>query len=217
MKEDDFIPYKDISELKKELEGKLVFKEHSKKELEDPFEKLIGKIDTMMDVFAAASEQMKNESTGNEGKKHDLIISKLDKIIDQNKTIAEAMVAIVEMVKGDVADRMEAHEPREEPRIFKPARQEWPKEPMMPVPPAEPMMPRPQPRQMQQMNLMPAGMPDMGEMHDMGPELPHPEQGMHDLGDMPPMESSPPDFNFPEDDFPLDEPKKKGLFGMFKK
>lgn len=35
---------------------------------------------------------------------------------------------------------------------------------------------------------------------------------------LPPMEPAPmPDLDLPEEPFPMEEPKKKGLFGVFKK
>ena len=103
MAEEDYgvVPYKDISELKKELEGMQDKRDVSPKELYDAVHKLANAMSDMLEVFGAAAEQLKLEEKEYEleAKKHEMIISKLDKLIDQNKTIAEGMVAIVEMVK----------------------------------------------------------------------------------------------------------------------
>ena len=113
----DLVPYKDISELKKELEGMKGKKELPTKDIYDAVQKLAQTMTDMLEVFGAAAEQMKIEEREyeSEAKKHEVIISKLDKLIDQNKTIAEGMVAIVEMVKE---------------KIFSPARE---KEELMPL------------------------------------------------------------------------------------
>src|SRR3989338_2837196 len=111
--------YKDISELKSELEGMRGKKEIQQKELAEIVQKLSSTITEMLEVFGAAAEQMKLEEKEYESntKKHEQIIQKLDKIIDQNRTIAEGMVAIVEMVKEKIDSKeQKREEPRPEPR-----------------------------------------------------------------------------------------------------
>jgi len=147
-----------------------------------------------------------------EAKKHEVIISKLDKLLDQNKTIAEGMVAIVEMVKkklgesdGTMFRKNESQEPmfrsRSEPKQFARPQQAWQPE----------QVPKPQPMPIAQPTMLtPAFNPQPGPQPFVTP----------DFGtQMPPMEPTPsPDFDFPEEPFPMgEEPKKKGLFGMFKK
>lgn len=207
MAEEDYglVPYKDISELKKELEGMQDKKDISTKELYDAVHKLSNAMSDMLEVFGAAAEQLKLEEKGyeSEAKKHEMIISKLDKLIDQNKTIAEGMVAIVEMVRekfGSIEKEKEPMFKQNEPQepLFRPKpdnmpflkpQQEWPK--------PEPMMPRSQP-------IAPTPMQSMAS-----------DAGMQ----MPPMQPEPmPDLDFPEEPFPLEEEsKKKGLFRMFNK
>ena len=140
--DDDYglVPYKDISELKKELEGMQDKKEISTKEMYDAVHKLANAMSDMLGVFGAAAEQLKLEEREyeSESKKHETIISKLDKLIDQNKTIAEGMVAIVEMVKekfgsAEKEESMFASRENEtklfrsnqEPRPMAKPRQEW--------------------------------------------------------------------------------------------
>lgn len=192
--EEEFSPYKDISELKRGLEAIKDKKDVSTKELYDAVLKLAQTINDMLEVFGAAAEQMKLEEKEleTETRKHEIIVTKLDKLVDQNKTIAEGMVAIVDMVKERLPEKKEqslfkAKEeeppiPAQEPQLFKPA-PEWKPKPEIKPMPAQPM--------------------------SFSPEL-----------GMPPMQPTPaPDLDFPEDPFDLGEaePKKKSLFGMFKK
>ena len=215
MAEEDLVSYKDISELKKELSGLKENKDVSTKELYDVVQKLSNAIEGMLEVFGAAAEQLNMEEKGHgaEAKKHEVIISKLDKLLDQNKTIAEGMVAIVEMVKkklgesdGAMFRKKESQEPmfkpRPEPKQFTRPQQAWQ--------PSD-QGPKPQPMQMAQPTMLtptltPQPIPQPFAPPDFGTQ-------------MPPMEPTPsPDFDFPEDPFPMGEgPKKKGLFGMFKK
>ncbi len=192
--------YKDISDLKKEIEGVKGKKDISAKELYDAVQKLAQTMTDILEVFGAAAEQMRLEEKGYEAeaKRHEMITSKLDKLIDQNKTIAEAMVGVVDMIKEKViapAKEESLFKPRAEPQLFKPIRPEWQPKPI------EPMMPRAQP---------------MPQMPPMAPPpisaTTSPEFGM------PPMQPTPPpDLDFPELGLEEEEPKKKGLFGMFRK
>ncbi len=192
MAEEDLVAYKDISDLKRELEGMKGRKDISTKELYDAVQKLAQTMKDMLEVFGAAAEQMKLEEKEyeSEARKHEMIISKLDKLIDQNKTIAEGMVAIVEMVKERIvapAKEESLFRPRQEPRPFMKPQQEW-----QPMQRAQPMMAPPQ----------------------MAQPMPPPDFGM----EMPQMQPTPsPDLDLSDLGLEEEEPKKKGLFGMFKK
>ena len=203
--EEEFVPYKDISELKRELEGMKGRKDIPAKDIHDAVQKLAQTMTDMLEIFGAATEQMKLEEREyeSEARKHEMIISKLDKIIEQNRTIAEGMVAIVEMVKEKfIAPAKEElmFKPQIEEQLFKP-RQE-PKRFMKPT--------EWQPRQEPFQRTPPIIAPPMAQpMQAMPPP---------DFGMMPPMEPAPsPDLDFPDLDLGEEEPKKKGLFGMFKK
>src|SRR3989338_8709890 len=117
--------YKDISELKSELGAFKEKKDVSAKDMHEAVNKLAQVVTDMLDVFGAAAEQMKLEEKEleSEARKHEIIVSKLDKLIDQNKTIAEGMVAIVEMVKerliAPAKEKESIFKPREE-SLFKP-------------------------------------------------------------------------------------------------
>lgn len=211
MAEEDLVSYKDISELKKELEGMKGKKDVSVKELYDAVQRLAQTMTDMLEVFGAAAEQMQLEEQSNESiaKKHEMIVSKLDKLIDQNKTIAEGMVAIVDMVK----EKIIAPAKERETPMFKPQKEE----PLFkPMPEPRPFMkptewqPRPEPVQRTQPLMM--APPQM--VSSMPNPMPPPDFGMQ----MPPMQPTPSaDLDFPELDLGEEEPKKKGLFGMFKK
>lgn len=209
----DLVSYKDISDLKKDLEGIKDKKDVSPKDLNEAMHRLADTMGSLLEVFGAAAEQMKLEEKESESdfKKHEMIISKLDKLIDQNKTIAEAMVAIVDMFKEKFPQR------EKEESMFRADAGE-----QMPKPRAEPNMFTSQPKS----PAMPPSMPQMNAM--MPPMMPTPSMpnqpmpgSSQDFGmNLPPMEPSPmPDFDFPEDSFKLDDDaqKRKGLFGMFKK
>jgi len=230
----DLVPYKDISDLKKEFESMKSKKDISATEFYESVQKLAQTITNMLEVFGAAAEQMKLEEKEyeTEAKKHEAIISKLDKLIDQNKTIAEGMVAIVEMVKEKIASPSKEEEPdkpreeilpkpRPEPRTFRPVQQQWQPRP-------EPIMPRQQQMMSAQIAQAQMGLPPLPPMQAPPSQTPFPSpmptpsmpSSPPDFGiEMPPMEPAPmPDLDFPEE--PLlseEEPKKKGLFGMFKK
>ena len=221
--EESDLQYKDISELKKELEMMKGRKDISVKELYQTVQKLAQTMSDMLEVFGAAAEQMKQEEKeyGAETKKHEIIIAKLDKVIEQNKRIAEGMVSVVEMVKEKLV--MPAKE-REEP-MFKPMPE--PRQFMKPMQDWQPrqerrMQPMPQMSQpMQQPSFNPASFtpplspPSFAQVTNT-PAMPQISQPDFD---MPSLQPAPePDLDFPEEPSLLEEePKKKGIFGMFKK
>ena len=209
--EDSIVSYRDLSELKKELEGIQSKKDVSTSDLHGAIVKLADTMSSMIEIFGAAAEQLRLEEKEKEAdiKKHEILTSKLDKLLDQNKTIAEGMVAVVEMVKERLGTKDDsAFRPKDnEPMFIKPeprfARQEWrPRTPPQAVPaPASMMAAQP-----------PMAMPSMPGM------LPPPGKDFD--ASLPPMQQAPmPDFDFPEEPNleDLAEPKKKGLLGMFKK
>ena len=160
--EDDFVSYKDISELKKEFEGMNDKKDISIKDIHSAVQKLSQIMTDMLEIIGAAAEQMKLEDKEYESdaKRHEMIISKLDKIMDQNKTIAEGMVAIVEMVK----ERLVPPAKEREESIFKP-------KPFMQS--QQIKMPPPQ---------IPQAMPSTGFGMQMPPMQPAPLPDLPDLG-----------------------------------
>lgn len=206
----DLIQYKDISELKKELAGMSGKKGVSINELHDVVQRLAETMTGMLEVFGAAAEQMRLEESEHESaaKKHEMTLAKLDKIIGQNRTIAEGMVAVVDLIKerliAPAKEREEAmYRPKPEPRPFikPPTKPEWQFKPEQMAQRAQPPMPPPP-----MSPPAPVQMPPAMSFSDFGAQQ------------MPPMQPTPlPDLDL-EEPFPLEEEqKKKGLFGMFKK
>ena len=203
----DLVSYKDVSDLRRELEGMKDKRDVPSKDLHAAVQKLTGVMSDMLEMFAGAAEQMKLEEKEyeTESRKHEMIVSKLDKLIEQNKTIAEAMVAIVDMVKEKFPHKeinLQSKE-NEEP-MFKPA--------------PEPAFNLPKQPEWKPKEAIPRLQPPMQPMMPLAPMMP--QTSSQDFGmQMPSMQSEPmPDLDFPGDSFLSDsEPKKKSLFGMFKK
>ena len=212
--EEEIESFKDISDLKRELEGIKLKKDVSTKELYSSVQKLSQTISDMLEIFGAAAEQLKIEEKEYElnAKKHDLMISKLDKLLDQNKTIAEGMVALVDMFK----EKFHMKEQEREEQTTAPFEEEGPSFKSLTEQPQftqAQWQPKPEPVQRAQPIMAPPIGP--GPVTFAPSSFPTPE---FEIG-MPPMQPSPsPDFDFPEETpNPEEAPKKKGLFGMFKK
>jgi hypothetical protein len=177
----------------------------------------------MLEVFGAAAEQMRQEEKeyGSDTKKHDLILAKLDRVIEQNKTIAEGMVSVVEMVKEKLV--MPAKEEQifkaPEPKPFMKPQPDWqPKQEFKPRQMPQPSMAQLSQQAQQPFNptsfTPPLNPPSFAQAPPSinSPNLPPPDFGMPSLQPAPE-----PDLDFPEEPLLEEEPKKKGLFGMFKK
>lgn len=212
--EEEIESFKDISDLKRELEGIKLKKDVSTKELYSAVQKLSQTISDMLEIFGAAAEQLKIEEKEYElnAKKHDMMISKLDKLLDQNKTMAEGMVALVDMFK----ERFHMKEQEREEQATAPSEEEGPSFKSLAEQPQftqAQWQPKFEPVQRTQPMMAPPIGP--GPVTFAPTPIPTPE---FDMG-MPPMQPSPsPDFDFPEETpNPEEAPKKKGLFGMFKK
>ena len=222
MAEESDLQYKDISELRKELEAMKGRKDISARDLYQSVQKMSQTMSDMLEVFGAAAEQMRQEEKeyGTETKKNDLILSKLDRVIEQNRTIAEGMVSVVEMVKEKLVMPAKEREepmfkPMPEPRPFMKPQQDW-----QPRPEFKPRQQAPMPQMSQQMpqpsfnptSFTPPLNPPSFAQAPNPPNLTPPDFGM------PSLQPSPePDLDFPEEPLFGEEPKKKGLFGMFKK
>ena len=214
----EIMPYKEIVDLKKQIsELKSAVGDTSSKELLNSMANLTKTMDSMMQLFSAAAEEMKLEekSESELSQKLGPLFEKVEKLEEQNKTIAEGLVAIADMVKEVKEKERRIEKPRQE---YRPR----PKEPEMPsfnesfpplgqsvtspfpsefneLPPLEPPAPMMQPRG-----------PMGGQRNPFPPPMPRgpmPRQ----MGPMPPFEPLPP---LP----PLEEEPKKGkFFGLFKK
>lgn len=98
----DLMPHKQVAELKKQVqELKAKVDRASPEELVNSMDSLTKSIDSMLKLFTQAVEEMKYE-----GKEEPLaanssmVNQKLDKIIGQNRIIADGIITISDMVKG---------------------------------------------------------------------------------------------------------------------
>jgi len=94
----DLMPHKDIVELKKQLQ-KLRSEKFSSNELTNSMDALTKSMDSMLKLFKEASEELKTEE------REDTVNKKLNEIMEQNKVIADGMVAISDMVKNFIANQ----------------------------------------------------------------------------------------------------------------
>jgi len=246
----EIMPYKEIVELKKQIaELQERTGDTSSKELLSSMAALTKSMNNMLQLFSSAAEEMKlEEKTESElSGKIGPLMEKVDKLEEQNKTIAEGLVAVADMVKEMKGEKR----PRERPRPLPPRPKEKPVfedfPPLEPkgmkseLPPSEPPKPtKPinqgpsffstqSPRVVVKRPMPPPGgpppMPPPGAPYGGPPPMPPP-------GVPPPMpplgapHGGPPPMPPPgEEDLgpllplpPLEEPKKKkGFLGIFKK
>lgn len=98
----EIMPYKEIIELKKQIsELQKKTGDTSSKELLESMAALTKSMNSMLQLFSAAAEEMKlEEKTESElTKQITPLIDKVNSLEEQNKTIAEGLVAVADMVK----------------------------------------------------------------------------------------------------------------------
>ncbi len=191
----EIIPHKEIVGLKKEIqELKSKDSDAGSKPLLESVHKLTEEINSMLSLFKTAAEEMRMEEKDEHfvAKKMEPLIDKLDEIMEQNRTIAEGMVAVADMIKESLEKRESIISTKPEPE-FRPPQPKLPEfrdlGPMgnVPAPPPSGQMPRPMPKY-----TPPRPMPNM----------PMP-------GPIPSSDFGPPVVRKSK--------KKKGLFGRLKK
>ena len=218
------VSYRELSGLKKEIEElKTKNTGDTSKPLLESISKLTQNMDSMLGLFKSAADELKLEESGqiNIIKEISPLSEKLDQILQQTKTIAESMVTIAEMVR-DLKDLKESKPmppkmppPQAMANIQPPIGQEGPQMMAFPPPPNN-MNLRNNNNSMNNYNMsIPPPMPG-GFQQQMRQPPPMPQQQMNFQApfEMPPeMQGDIPLEPFP----PMPEPKKKGLFGRFKK
>ena len=191
----EIMPYKEIVSLKKEIEElKKKSGEVPSRDLLNSMNNLTKSMEGMLQLFRTAAEEMKAEESIDTSKQLAPIIHKINELSEQNKKIAEGMVAIADMVnemKGGKKVEESIHIPP-----FGPTPPEHPEEPPFgPTPPEHTEGPP----------LMPPPYTPRPRRGPMPPEMPAGPMG--GLGEMPPLEP-----------FPPEKPKKAGFFKkLFKK
>lgn len=99
----EILPYREVASLKKDIADlKQKLGDNSSSQLGDSIATLSRTMENMLNLFQAASEEMKIEESGAGSDNSPLlteISSKLDDLIEQNKAIAEGIVAVADMIK----------------------------------------------------------------------------------------------------------------------
>ncbi|MBI2208740.1 hypothetical protein HYU50_04550 [Candidatus Woesearchaeota archaeon] len=189
----DLLPHREIDELKRQVqELKTRSDKSSSQEIVRALDQLTRSMDAMLRLFTEASHEVTGEDKG-----HEKIAQKLDEVMDQNKTIAEGVVAVADMVR-DFAEKQK-YEPAPMPRPMP--------RPKFPQSGPEPNFPGPD------FSQPPRFEPEFNEM----PKTPRFEPGFNEPGPQGPV----PMPSIPFSDFNLgnlgEKPKKKGIFGRLKK
>jgi archaellum component FlaC len=230
------MPQKTISKIKKEIEN-LKTKAASSDEVASPgfkrsIDNLTESINSLMSLFKEAAEEMKVEEKTEENIEQKLgpLVKKVAEIEEENKKIAEGILAVADMVR-DLNEKIDKKpalrpEPLFKPKIsppqMEPRGQQFGQPPMpLFAPPREPMPQFMPPRQPQRTlsggPLPPLPAPRFQQMRPEQPrfeEFPKPkpfpsieEESLEGMP-LPPL---------PPDEFDEERPKKKGLFGLFNK
>jgi hypothetical protein len=204
----EIMPHKTIDDLKEEVQkikGKVesVSSENTSKSIIA----LSQKISDLMSIFSRATESMKTEGEEVAAVNLEPVLSKLNELEEQNRTIAKSILAL--------ADMIEERLPRERPApgFAAPVQQR----PMQQTPGQMPQqMPRPpQPPRHEFADL--SRQPPQRQMPEQFPRPQFPQQQFGQLPPMPPGPTPPRGFGELPPIGPLPAPeKKKGLFGMMK-
>jgi len=203
------ISYRELVNLKKEIEElKNKTTTDSNKMLLDSMAKLTQNMNSMLELFKSAADELKIEESSQMSIVKELtpLSEKIEQILQQTKTIAEGMVSIADMV-AEIKDKKEIPLPN---RIQQPPENAFQNTIIRPQQPMPPPIQQPMTGQMiggfqppMRQPLMP---PPQYARNDM-PQPQFPPMGAPELPDDMPLEPFP----------PLPESPKKGIFGRFKK
>lgn len=106
----DLMPHRELEELKKQVaELKAKHNKSSSQEVVNSLNQLTRSMDAMLMLFTEAAKNVKAEE-----KEESNIAYRLAEIVDQNKTIAEGMVTVSDMVKDFI--EKQGHRPLSAPR-----------------------------------------------------------------------------------------------------
>lgn len=155
----DVMPYYEVNELKKQMKKMQDAAPANSDQLLGSMSNLTKSMDSMLQLFKTAAEEMKLEEQEESalGQQMKPLMDKLNEIIEQNKIIAEGMVAISDLVKERLPDRPIEQEQKyikQAPLMPRGQPQQQPMFPNMAFPPP---MPGPMPSGPPPMDL-PSGM-----------------------------------------------------------
>jgi len=102
----EMVPEKEMEDLKKELRKLKEAEEAPSEKLQVNLIELNAKIETLMAVFEEALHGVKVEGEGSVVERINALEEKLGELFEQNKTIAEGMIALVDTVKGKSSFQM---------------------------------------------------------------------------------------------------------------
>jgi len=127
----ELFPEKEIQELKQELQKLKSFDVTPSKSMQVSMVELNQKLDKLLHIFDDALDKLKVEEGKDLLSRMDKLEEQLDEVLEQNKTIAEGLVAITDMIKPKPAPF-----PRPMPGIPTgvPGPPGMPRPPMPPVP-----------------------------------------------------------------------------------
>ena len=239
----EIMPYKEIVELKKQIaELQRKTGDISSKGLLESMAALTNSMNSMLQLFSSAAEEMKLEEKTESELSEQIapLIDKVDRLEEQNKTIAEGLVAIADMVKEFKKERKTGegfrHLPPKREKKEELPLEDLPSSEPPELPPLEP--PEPELPPLEPFNTLPPMGPPKNEMPEgpsffstgsprVVPRRVMPPPRMPPMGNMRPPRMPPPMYP-PPGGFDLgelpplppleEEPKKKkGVFGLFKK
>lgn len=243
----EIMPYKEVVELKKQIcDLQKRMGDTSSKELMVSMSSLTKSMNDMLKLFSTAAEEMKLEQREEHALTERMgpLLDKINNLEEQNKTIAEGLVAVADMVKDKKAKASEIPHPRSKkhldvnttlPPLGPPGMHPGPDKGMGGLPPLDLPGHKPDPHKSPRVVPGPPGagpMPPPGAPpRPMGGPPPLPGLGAPPgAGPMPPPGALPGPGGAPPGPPglgplpplpPLEggpkEKKKKGLFGMFKK
>ena len=153
----ELMPHKEISELRDELRRVKSMPPEAGKRGEMSYQELIKRMDRLIEIFTEAEHQLKIEEGAVSFKeKMAPLVTKMDKVLEQNSEIAEGVVALADIL-NEIKDKIEVGV------VYKPERESSP-EGMRPMPAQQ---------------MPPMGMPPMAEMSGEFPPMgPPPMPGM---------------------------------------
>jgi hypothetical protein len=147
----EIMPYSEVAELKKQLKVLQEKKTNEGEQLINSMTTLTRSMDSMLQLFKTAVDEMKIEEHEETALTENLkpLMDRLDEIVEQNKIIAEGMVAISDLIKEK----------------FTEPEQKFPK-----MPPQGAFMDQPDFSMSNNGNMPPTGMPPPPGMPQYGPQ-----------------------------------------------
>lgn len=165
----DLLPHHEIEELKRQVQELKSSRDNSNSQaVVNALDQMARALDSMLKLFNEAAQDVKSE-----GREESKLAGKLDELIDQNKTIAQGMVSVYDMVNEFISRQRQGPQPPN----FQQQRMQMP-DPDFGMPFDEPRPMAPQPRPMPNPGMKgPVPMPSM-PFSDFGMGKPEKKKGI---------------------------------------